>query len=275
MNITDQKGLTSYATTNGDQEAIVVIYDPNGGHTFGGGWFPSPAGALTSNRLATGKASYGFAANYFKKSTNPKGETQFVFKVGDFEYNAVNFEYLSLAGVKAQIKGNGKIVGGQSGISFIMTVLDGDLQGGADKIRMKIYNKNTGQVYYDNQPGASDAADPVLTVGINSVIVVQGVSGKTSARITSTGEAAQQESKLSVMAMPNPSHDIFNLYVTGENDTEKITVSVFDLYGRSIETHNTTSGSYIRFGDNYRSGTYFIRVIQGSKTKQIKLIKLK
>ncbi len=198
-----------------------------------------------------------------------------MFKVGGFEYNAVNFEYLSLAGAKAQIKGNGKIVGGQSGISFIMTVLDGDVQGGADKIRMKIYSKNTGQVYYDNQPGASDAADPVLTVGINSVIVEQGVSGKTSARITSTGEAAQEESKLSVVAMPNPSQDIFTLYVTGDNDTEKISVSLFDLHGRRIETHYTTSGSYIRFGDNYRSGSYIVRVHQGTKTKQIKLIKLR
>ncbi|HTH30301.1 MAG TPA: zinc-dependent metalloprotease family protein, partial [Lacibacter sp.] len=46
MSITDQNGMNSYATTNGDQEQIIVIYDPEGGHTFGGGWYASPAGAL-------------------------------------------------------------------------------------------------------------------------------------------------------------------------------------------------------------------------------------
>ncbi len=49
MNITDQNGVTSYANTQGDLEAIVVIYDPNGGYTNGGGWYQSPAGALVSN----------------------------------------------------------------------------------------------------------------------------------------------------------------------------------------------------------------------------------
>jgi hypothetical protein len=73
MNITDQTGSTSYANTNNDLDAIVVIYDPNGGNTYGGGYFNSPAGALRSDPTATGKASYGFAMNYFKNSTNPKG----------------------------------------------------------------------------------------------------------------------------------------------------------------------------------------------------------
>jgi hypothetical protein len=30
MNVTDQNGVTSYANTNYDLDAIVVIYDPNG-----------------------------------------------------------------------------------------------------------------------------------------------------------------------------------------------------------------------------------------------------
>ena len=83
--------------------------------------------------------------NYFKNSTNPKGETQFEFKVGEFEFNALNFEYLVINNAMAQFKGTGKIIGGQSGIGFTMTVIDGQLDGsGIDKIRMKIYNKNNG-----------------------------------------------------------------------------------------------------------------------------------
>jgi hypothetical protein len=267
MSITDQNGMNSYATTNGDQEQIIVIYDPEGGHTFGGGWYASPAGALKSDPSATGKATFGFAANYFKKSTNPKGETQFVFKVGDFEYNAVNFEYLALNNNTAQIKGNGRITGLQSGISFIMTVLDGAATGKEDKIRMKIYNKNTGEVYYDNQPGASDADLPTMAVGANSTIVVQGKPANREEDIPVTIAA-----RLDAKPMPNPTSTYFTLHISGNNE-EKINVTVFDLYGRIMETHVTPNGSYIRFGDNFQAGTYFVKVSQGKLSKQVKLIK--
>jgi len=122
MNVTDQNGITHHATTAGDIEAIVVIYDPNGGHTYGGGYFNSPAGALKSNSSATGKASYGFAMNYFKNSTYPKGETQFEFKVGSFEFNALNFEYLAINNSMAQFRGTGQIIGGQMGVAITLTV---------------------------------------------------------------------------------------------------------------------------------------------------------
>jgi hypothetical protein len=169
MNITDQAKVTSYCNTNEDQEAIVVIYDPNGGYTYGGGWFASPPGALMSDPTATGKGNFGFTVNYYKNATLPKGETQFEFKVGTLEYNALNFEYLSIAGYKAVFKGSGKIIGGQSGISFTMYVIDGALDGsGVDKVRLRIYNKNTAQLYYDNEPGKSDAANPTTPVGAGS-----------------------------------------------------------------------------------------------------------
>ena len=280
MNTTDQNNLTSYANTNGDLEAIVVIYDPNGGSTYGGGYFNSPAGALRSNPSATGKASYGFAMNYFKNSTNPKGETQFEFKVGEFEFNALNFDYLVISNSMAQFKGTGKIIGGQSGVGFIMTVVDGQLDGtGVDKIRMKIYNKNNGSVIYDNQPVASDAALPTQAVGTNSVVVI---SGNNNSNITksSANQKAEMEEKapevsndLDVIAFPNPSTNNFSITVKG-NSIEKILMQVIDAYGRLIEARNVSANSMIRFGDRYNSGTYFIRVLQGKQHKEIKLIKL-
>jgi hypothetical protein len=279
MNVTDQKGIVSYANTNNDLDAIVVIYDPNGGNTYGGGYFNSPAGALISDPSATGKASYGFAMNYFKNSTNPKGETQFEFKVGDFEFNALNFDYLVISNSMAQFKGTGKIIGGQSGIGFTMTVTDGQLDGsGIDKIRMKIYNKNNGTIIYDNQPGASDAALPVQEVGANSTVVINNSnpnSNLTSANTNQKGEmestTAEISSGLDVIAYPNPSASDFTIYVKGANK-EKITMQVMDMYGRVIETREVNSS--IRFGDKYKAGTYFVRIIRGKEHKQLKLIKL-
>jgi len=280
MNIIDQNGITSYANTNGDVDAIVVIYDPNGGYAYGGGWFNSPAGALTSNSSATGKASYGFTVNYFKNSALPKGETQFEFKVGEFEFNAVNFDYLSVSGAKAQIKGSGKIIGGQSGINFIMTVVDGHLDGsGIDKLRMKIYNKNTGFLYYDNQPEASDAAMPITAVGLNSTIVI---GGNQPAVITQNSNKTTLESATDVSAenlelnvYPNPSTTGFIVRVNSNYKNMPVSLTVSDQYGRVVECRTgIIAGSTIRLGAQYRTGSYFISVMQGRSRKEIKLVKL-
>jgi hypothetical protein len=280
MNVTDQNGVTTYANANGDVDAIVVIYDPNGGHTYGGGYFESPAGALLSDATATGKATYGFAMNYFKNSTYPKGETQFQFKVGDFEFNALNFDYLVITNSMAQFKGTGKIIGGQSGIGFTMTVVDGQLDGsGIDKIRIKVYNKNTGEVYYDNEPGASDASLPEQPVGTNSTIVISGVNSSLTKSNTANQNAAKEaiDQKVSpvfnVTAYPNPSANNFSLNVQAPAKA-KVTMQVTDMYGRIIEVRNVTANSIVRFGDRYASGTYFVRVIQGRQHKELKLVKL-
>ncbi len=279
MNVTDQAGVTSYANTNNDLDAIVVIYDPNGGNIYGGGYYESSVGALKSNPSATGKASYGFAMNYFKNSTNPKGETQFEFKVGDFEFNALNFDYLVINNSMAQFKGTGKIIGGQSGIGFTMTVVDGQVDGtGIDKIRMKVYNKNNGTVIYDNQPGESDAALPTQPVGANSSIVINGGSSNIT-QINSTQKAEMEtgiekdSQPFDVVAFPNPSASSFTLTIKSSS-TEKTIMQVVDMYGRTIETRNINTNSTIGFGHRYNAGTYFVKIIQGKVHKEIKLVKL-
>jgi hypothetical protein len=275
MNTTDQNNITSYTESNGDLEEIVVIYDPNGGYTYGGGYFNSPAGALVGDPTATGKASYGFTVNYFKGATYPKGETQFKLEVANFEFNALNFDYLVMQGAKAQFRGTGKITGDQSGYGFIMTVIDGSLDGsGIDKIRMKIFNKNTGQIIYDNQPGAGDAADPVAAVGDNSSVVISGTGNNLKAEVkTEVSENATVPAGLQVTAMPNPTSTHFSITVS-TIDQSTIKMFVVDMYGRVIEQRILSSGQTIYIGDKYRPGTYIVKIMQGDQSKQLKLIKL-
>jgi hypothetical protein len=280
MNTKDQNNVVTYANTSGDLEAIIVIYDPNGGYTYGGGYFNSPAGAVTSNPSATGKGSYGFSVNYFKGATYPKGETQFEFKVGEFEFNALNFEYMSIAGAKAQMKGTGKIIGGQSGINFILTVTDGQLDGtGIDRIRMKIYNKNTMEVYYDNQPGASDAVNPTTPVQESSTVVISGSNVTDLTQSNQTITTAEQDiapvaDGLQVKVMPNPSSTNFRIVVNSNDLKEPVKLLVTDVLGRVIDTRITNAGQMITIGDKYISGAYAVRIMQGRKTRQLTLIKL-
>ena len=163
--IKDQTGLTSWVNTAGDVESIVVIYDPSAGYTIGGGWIDSPPGAYTPDPTAAGKLSFGFNSQYFKGATNPKGETQVNFLAGNLDFNALTFDYLAISGAKAQFRGFGKI-NGVSGYDFILTVIDGALAGdGLSKFRIKISEKISGAIIYDNEPGRSDAADPITLVG--------------------------------------------------------------------------------------------------------------
>jgi hypothetical protein len=280
MEIIDQNGNVSYANTNGDMDAIVVIYDPNGGYAYGGGKFYSEAGAQSSNPAAKGMVSYGFQSNYFKTATYPKGETQLEFKIGDFEFNALNYEYLAISGAKAQFRGSGKITNGQSGVNFIMTVIDGAIDGtGTDKIRMKVFNKNTNEVYYDNQPGASDDANPTAVVKSGSTIVIVNADGSTGGSTGGGGKPTKREGEFTsetfeVITAPNPSDSYFTLTVKSSNTTDRILVRVMDELGRVVEQkENVISGTTIRFGDTYIPGMYFIMVQQGKNNKAVKLIR--
>ncbi len=288
MNVTDQKNVTSYATTNGYDEAIVVAYDPNGGYTYGGKKYRSPKGAMPSNPTVVGVMTYGFQTNYYKGATNPKGETWFILNNGEFEFNALNFDYLVVSGAKAQFKGLGKMVRNgieQSGVAFILTVIDGQLSGGGniDKIRMRIYNKNSGEVYYDNQPGASDADAPVTAVENNSsgdgVVIVNAnlpVATVTSQAGTVVPELfLAEEFELQVKAYPNPTAGRFTVVVNTSNRRDEIQLRVVDISGRVIELKNSVvAGQTLQFGDTYAPGTYFIEVAQGKARKQVKVFRL-
>jgi hypothetical protein len=173
MKVTDNTGVASSVTTAGDLEAIVVIYDPNGGYTIGGGWVSAAPGSYPANPGLTGKLGFGFNSKY-TNAANPKGETQIKFALGNLDFNALNYDYLAISGARAQFKGFGK-VNGDAGYSFILTVIDGQATGGGgvDKLRIKIWNKSSGAIVFDTQMGASDAAEPTTPVGTGSSIIIQ------------------------------------------------------------------------------------------------------
>jgi hypothetical protein len=288
MNITDQKGVTSYATTSGYDEAIVVAYDPNGGYTYGGKKYKSPKGAMPLNPAVGGEMTYGFQTNYYKGATNPKGETWFILNNGEFEFNALNFEYLAVSGAKAQFRGLGKMNRNgveQSGIAFILTVIDGQLAGGGgtDKIRMKIFNKNSGEIYYDSQMGASDADNPTIVVENNSlgdgVVIVNTTATATADPVTVAPVPVNAipvevgEIKFGLNAFPNPSTSGFTVQLQS-NVREKVQLRVTDISGRVVQMwHNLDANQTIQLGMGYRPGVYIVEMIQGNNRRQLKLVK--
>ncbi len=88
----DTGGATGTADAVDGVNALVVIYDRNGGYVTGGGWLDSPPRALLSNPTLSGEPSFGFVSKYFKNATSPKGETGFDFLLAGFKFNALNFD---------------------------------------------------------------------------------------------------------------------------------------------------------------------------------------
>ena len=149
-----------------------VTFDPAGGFVTGGGWIQSPAGAYGPDPSLSGKASFGFVSKYQKGANVPSGDTEFQFKAGDLNFKSSVYEWLVIAGARAQFKGSGAI-NGEGDYGFLLTAIDGQEPGGGgtDKFRMKIWDKGSGGVVYDNQRGDDDTANVTTGLGGGSITV--------------------------------------------------------------------------------------------------------
>jgi hypothetical protein len=145
------------SSTEAAAPLLVVFYDASGSFVTGGGWINVPAGSYVANPALAGRANFGFTSKYQKGANAPDGQTEFQFDVGNLNFHSESYQWLVVAGSKAQYKGTGKI-NGVSGYSFMLTATDGDVQngGGADKLRIKIWNTATGTIVFDNQIGGTD-----------------------------------------------------------------------------------------------------------------------
>ena len=155
-----------------DPECVLLaVYDPNAGFVTGGGWIMSPAGAYVTNPSLTGKATFGFVSKYKKGQSTPDGNTEFQFHAAGMNFKSSVYEWLVVAGAKAQFKGSGTI-NGSGHYGFLLMAIDGQTNGGggADKFRIKIWDMDNGNaVVYDNQIGAADTADPTTLLGGGSI----------------------------------------------------------------------------------------------------------
>lgn len=150
----------------------IVIYDPTAGFITGGGWIYSPKGAYVEDPLLTGKANFGFVSKYQKNAEKPTGQTEFQFQAGKLNFHSSSYDWLVIAGPKAMYKGSGNI-NGAGDYGFMLSAIDGQVNGGSgiDKFRIKIWNKGTGEVLYDNQMDALGDANPTTALSGGSIVI--------------------------------------------------------------------------------------------------------
>ena len=169
LKVTDDDGASDSAAFE-----YVVVFDATAGFVTGGGWINSPPGAYSADPNAAGKANFGFVSKYQKGKSVPTGDTTFQLQFATFNFQSTAYEWLVIAGAKAQYRGQGTINGAGS-YRFLLTAVDGDALGGGgvDKFRIKIWNNGTGGVVYDNVRGASDDIDSASpqAIGGGSIVV--------------------------------------------------------------------------------------------------------
>jgi probable HAF family extracellular repeat protein len=167
LRVTDNDGATAESTLE-----FVVVFDPAAGFVTGSGLIYSPSGAYAADFSLAGRATFGFVSSYQKGATVPSGNARFQFHAGDFSFRSTAFDWLVIAGPQAKFKGSGT-VNGEGDFGFLISAVDGDVNGGGstDKFRIKIWDKVTGSVIYDNQTGAADDAAATTVIDAGSISI--------------------------------------------------------------------------------------------------------
>jgi hypothetical protein len=100
------------------------------------------------------------------------------------------------------------------------------------------------------------------------------MGGTRATSATNCVDNAKVSPQMKVVLYPNPTDNNFNLELTTESDN-KITVAVYDLIGRSIDTKefDPRDSLEIKFGAKYPSGVYNVVVTQGTDVKTLRVIK--
>lgn len=141
----------------------VVVYDAAAGWVTGGGWIASPEGAFVAAPTVTGKLTFGFVARYQASATAPNGNAEFKLQVAKLDFRSTSLDWLIVSQGSAHLRGRGTVNGGGD-FEFALTAIDG---APTDAIRIRIWNRENGDLVYDNRPdaGSDDTAASTLAGG--------------------------------------------------------------------------------------------------------------
>ncbi|EOZ95155.1 internalin, putative [Indibacter alkaliphilus LW1] len=268
---------------------FVVVFDPSGGFVTGGGWIHSPAGAYVDNPIAEGRANFGFVSKYQRGAKVPTGQTQFQFQAEKFNFHSTLYEWLVVAGHRAQYKGEGR-VNGQNGYGFMLTAIDGDRMGNksADRFRIKIWEMGSGNIVYDNQMGESDDSDATTEIQGGSIVIHDAPRGNQNKRMDDEEEEEVEVFELmeqqsifdeitnnGLKIYPNPASTTAHIQVSLTEPSD-VGISIFDSAGRIIYAEeNQEESSFTRSIslDGVSSGVYHVVVKINQQYVQGRLIK--
>jgi len=157
------RGTDSQGNVGIPESILFVVYDPNGGFVTGGGWIDSPAGAYVADAGLVGPRT---------SDSYQSTRKAYRFRWDRPSFSSTSYQWLVISGARAQYKGSGTI-NGTGDYGFLLTAIDGQISGGGgtDKFRIKIWDKVSGDIVYDNQIGAPDSATLTSVISGGSIVI--------------------------------------------------------------------------------------------------------
>ena len=164
LTVTDAAGATATALFE-----YVVVYDPSVGSVTGVGWFSSPSdsyydGDPTLNE--TGRI--GFVVRYRRNLPEPVGNFNFTLYPDGRRISGLGYDWLVINGTSATFQGYGDL-DGNGDYGFLVSVKDNGDQ--TDLVRVRIWNRATGDVLYDSQPDSPITAPATVPLGGGSLTI--------------------------------------------------------------------------------------------------------
>jgi hypothetical protein len=289
------KVVSSIAGCTSKQEEIyVAVYDPTAGFVTGGGWITSPEGAykplvsdgvyISDYTSPEGKANFGFVSKYKKGSTTVEGNTEFNFQDGNLKFKSSSHTAATLvvSTCRASYRGEGTIEGSPFSYKFMVSVVDGQINGGGniDKFRIKITEKASGKLVYDNLIGYDDNYDlnvvPSTVIGGGSIVIHEPMKATSGKKATAAVESVETESS-GFYIYPSPFSN--RATVTFSLDiAENFVLEVFDMKGALVK--RVASGTaeadrlyeYELKGEGLSEGVYVTRLTTNSFVQSIKAV---
>ena len=129
-----------------------------------------------------------------------------------------------------------------------------------------------GNAFFTNLTSAPNVGIKKATVndGTGLVTILNGSGNRISTSEGNTNSKVTQ--KLTVKALPNPSSTYFTLIIQS-NQNQLISLRVYDILGRAIETRYNIPTNSFSIGHQYKAGLYYVEITQGNEKQTIKIIK--
>ncbi len=130
----------------------------NNGSVDAAGWIRLERGSFPESHRLSGFVSLAVNARVLRETHQLRGRTAVRLNPTGQLFVSSEYESLTVTGCVAELRGSGRIHG-RGGYSFLVVASDGRRPGcERDRVRIKIWRE--GQVIFDTQPGAPDAAPP-------------------------------------------------------------------------------------------------------------------
>lgn len=124
-------------------------------------------------------------------------------------------------------------------------------------------------VCHNGKNSLTIAAPAVATHLQHGDMLASCATNGNSSRLQTTNLEA---TNLAVRVMGNPSRNHFDIQI-GSSTNNSVRITVYDNFGRVMETRSLPGNQMVRLGSFYRPGTYLVEIIKGTQKQTLRLVK--